>query len=83
MYLPQDSQVFQQDLAADQNQYDAAENLSLGLETCAEHISDLNADHGQRKRDDADEADRRYDIHVQEGKGDTYSQCIDTGCYSQ
>ena len=56
--------MLQQDLSSDQNQYDSAEDVCLGLETRPEHITDLDADHGQRKRDDANEADCRYNIHT-------------------
>ena len=58
------AQVLQQDLDAQQDQDDTAQQLRLALVFRAEDAADLHAQGGKQESDHADEADRGQDADL-------------------
>lgn len=72
--------MLDQDLAADQDQNDAAHKLCKGFVLRSEHIAHLHAESGQEEGDDADEGNGGNDGDVrQKCKGHANRQRIDAG----
>ena len=72
--------MLQQDLAAHEDQDDAAGELRPGLILQAEDVADLQSGGGEDKGGAADEADGGHDVDPrQQGEGDAHGQGVDAG----
>ena len=76
--------MFQQDLAAHEDQDDAAGELCPGLILEAEDVADLEPRGGEDEGGAADEADGGHDVDPrQQGEGDAHGQGVDAGGHGQ
>ena len=72
--------MLKQDLQPDQNQNNAAGQLSAALVARTEHIADIYARKRDNKRRAADDCNGGHDIYLQKGKRRADRQCIDARC---
>ena len=79
LFSSEDAEVLQQNLDAQQNEDDAAQDFRSDTPARTEDAADLHACGGEQKRYRADEADGRDDVDLQRRERDADGERVDAG----